>query len=152
MKTWIGTASLALSSALVIAVAGCGSNQSCSDATPVVANTPASCTAVQGAPLTVPLNTCPRCDQSTPTCDVRASGGSRFTLEPVSQVCDPNASCPIPNPTSCAALATNCTLSAALTGGLTPGTPYFLDIVTETGVDTKPLAVVASGGSGGCTP
>jgi hypothetical protein len=38
-----------------------------------------------------------------------------------------------------------------LTGGLTPGTPYFLDIVTETGVDTKPLAVVASG-SGGCTP
>jgi hypothetical protein len=24
--------------------------------------------------------------------------------------------------------------------------------VTETGVDTKPLAVVASGGSGGCTP
>jgi hypothetical protein len=67
-------------------------------------------------------------------------------------VCDPNSSCPIPNPTSCSALATSCTLSAALTGGLNPGDPYFLDIVTETGVETKPLTVVAAGGTPSCTP
>jgi hypothetical protein len=151
MKTWIRTASLALSAALALAVAGCGSSNTCTDATPPVANTPSACTAVQGVALTVPINTCPRCDQSTPTCDVRAAGGGRFTLEPVSQVCDPNSSCPIPDPKTCAALATNCTLSSALTSGLAPGTSYFLDIVTEAGVDTKPLTVVASG-SGGCTP
>jgi hypothetical protein len=142
------TATLALAAALGVAASGC--NGKCNDATPPVASTPSTCTAVAGQDLTVPLHTCPRCDQETPTCDVRATGSGRFTLEPVSQVCDPK-SCPIPNLDSCAALATNCVLTAAMTIGLTPGDPASLDIVTEAGVVTKPL-VIASSGTPQCSP
>jgi hypothetical protein len=139
--------SLTLAAAVALAASGCG-DKTCNDATPPVKQVPAACTAIVGQPLPVPINTCPKCDQGTPTCDVRSNGAGRFTLEPVSQVCDPNSSCPIPNLTSCAALATNCTLTAALTAGLDPAQSYFLDIVTEAGVVTKPLSV---GSSATCT-
>jgi hypothetical protein len=152
MKTWIRSAPLALSSALALAVAGCGSTNSCTDATPPVANAPASCTVVQGSAVTVPVHTCPRCDQSTPTCDVRAVGGGVFTLEPISQVCDPNSSCPIPNLSTCAALSTGCTLSGAMTGPLDPAQVYHLDVQTETGVVDVPLTVLASGSSPPANP
>jgi hypothetical protein len=152
MKTWIRTASLALPAALAVAVAGCGNSKSCTDATPPVAKTPAACTVVQGSALTVPVNTCPRCDQSTPVCDVRAIGGGVFSLEPISQVCDPNSSCPIPNPDTCAALATGCTLSAAMTAPLDPTQPYHLEVQTETGVVGVPLTVLASGSTPPTTP
>lgn len=132
-----------------LATTGCP-GKTCNDATPPVKQTPAACTAVTGTALTVPLRTCPRCDQAEPTCDVRASGAGRFSLEPVSQVCDPSSSCPIPNLSSCSALATNCVLTAAMTAGLTAGSTYYLDIITETGVETKPLTV-ASAGSPDCT-
>jgi hypothetical protein len=146
------TRSLALALAVAAFAAGCGDNKNCSDATPPVKNTPASCTAVVGSPLNVPINTCPRCDQATPTCDVHSPGGGAFTLEPVSQVCDPNSSCPIPDIPSCAAAPVQCTLSAALTQTLDPNQSYTLNIVNENGgVIARPLTVVASG-SAGCTP
>jgi hypothetical protein len=141
------TLAAAVAAAAVLAT-GCGS-KNCGDATPPVKTIPAACVATVGQPLAVPVNTCPKCDQETPTCDVRDVGGGVFTLEPVSQVCDPK-SCPIPNLQSCAALPTSCVLPASMTAGLNTTSTYHLNIVTETGQVTRDFTVVASGGTG-CT-
>jgi hypothetical protein len=146
MKT---TRSIVLTlAALTVAVAasGCGS-KNCGDATPPVKTIPATCVATVGQPLTVPVNTCPKCDQEAPTCDVRDNGGGNFTLEPVSQVCDPQ-SCPIPNLSSCSALPTSCVLPASMTAGLSTSSTYHLNITTETGAVTLDFTAVAAGGAG----
>lgn len=143
---------LALAAVLAVAASGCG-DKSCGDATPPVKTIPASCVATVGQPLTVPINTCPKCDQEAPTCDVRDVGGGRFTVEPTSQVCDPK-SCPIPNLSSCAAQPTSCVLPGSMTAALSPDQRYYLDIVSDTGQATRDFTAVASGGAGcsGATP
>jgi hypothetical protein len=139
MRTRTRTAPLALSAALAVVAAGCGSNKSCTDATPEVSAVPASCSAVAGASVTVPLHVCPRCDQSFPACDVHPLNGSQLVLEPVSQVCDPNSSCPLVDPASCPFSTLNCTFTAP-----GPGT-YQLVVVTPEGATQRDLVVVASG-------
>lgn len=142
---------LALAAAAAVAAAGCGDQTKCNDATPPVKAVPTTCVAVVGQALTVPINTCPKCDQGTPTCDVRQSQDlSRFTVEPVSQVCDPNSSCPIPDIPSCPAAPAGCVLTGAMTATLNPASTYFIDIVTDTGAVTRSLTV-ASSGTAECT-
>lgn len=146
------TLTLAVAAALAfgagLTLQGCGKN--CNDATPPVKTIPTSCVAAVGSPLTVPVNTCPKCDQGTPACDVRDAGGGNFTVEPVSQVCDPQ-SCPIPDLASCSAQPTDCVLPAAMTAGLSTSSTYHLNIVTETGQVTRDFTVVAAGRSYGCS-
>ena len=140
------TRKLALAAAFVaaLAVAGCGSTKNCQDATPPVGtlNTSASCTAQAGAPVTVSFHVCPLCDQGTPTCIVHAqdAAAGQITLEPVSQVCDPNSSCPIIVPASCQIPTLSCQFTAPATTS-----PVHVTIVTPTGNETFSLAISGSG-------
>jgi hypothetical protein len=135
----IRIATLAAAAALAAAASGCG--QKCNDQTPPVAAAP-NCTAIAGAVVPVPIRVCPRCDQGTPSCDVRYNSGSgRFTLEPLAEVCDPNSSCPIVNPSSCPFAPVTCTLTAPADSTQA----YYLDVITPDGVLTKNLTVLAAG-------
>lgn len=148
--TPIRSLTLVLAGAAVLAASGCNNN--CNDATPPVKQVPTSCTAVAGQALPVPVNTCPKCDQEPPACDVRAAGGGRFTLEPLSQVCDPQ-SCPIPDLNSCAASPLQCVLPATMLASLdtSPSQIYHLDIVTENGQVATRDFTFASSGQAGCS-
>jgi hypothetical protein len=117
---------LVFAAAAAVSAAGCGSK--CHDSTPAVSAAPTACTAPAGAPVTVPVHVCPSCDQSMPTCDVRSQGGT-FVLEPVSQVCDQNPSCPIVDPSSCPFQTMDCQFTAP----------------TPTDVSTFPVVIVTSG-------
>jgi len=141
MNTWIRTASLALSAALALAVAGCGSNNTCVDATPPVSAVPGACSAQSGAAVTVPVHVCPKCDQSMPTCVVHPENGGQILVEPVSQVCDPNSSCPIVDPASCPFATLNCQLTAP------PAGSYTILVNTPENPDTIPFTVTSAGGS-----
>jgi hypothetical protein len=139
MRTRTRTTLLALSAALAVLAAGCGSSNSCTDATPEVSAVPASCTAVAGSSVTMPVHVCPKCDQSFPACDVHPLNGTQLVLEPVSQVCDPNSSCPVVDPATCPFATLNCTFTAPAAG------TYQLVVVTPEGATQRDLVVVASG-------
>lgn len=136
-RTLVLAAAFALALALV--AAGCGDNK-CNDETPAVSQVPASCTAVAGSTVTMPVHVCPKCDQGTPTCDAHPLNGGQIVLEPISQVCDPNSSCPLVDPESCPFATMSCSFPA-------PATPnnYQLVIVTPEGTIQRTLTVVASG-------
>lgn len=124
---------LTVVAAFALALAGCGS-KNCNDATPPVKQVPTACTAVVGQNLSVPVDTCPKCDQAAPTCDVRivtGAGATAFTLEPLSQVCDPT-SCPFPA-SSCPIAPVGCVITAQMLAGLDPTGSYQLNIVTDSG-------------------
>jgi hypothetical protein len=129
---------LAAASALALAAAGCGDNK-CKDETPAVSQVPASCTAVAGSTVTMPVHVCPKCDQGTPTCDAHPLNGGQIVLEPISQVCDPNSSCPLVDPASCPFATMSCSFPAPAVGS------YNLVVVTPEGTIQRPLTVVASG-------
>lgn len=132
---------LVLAAAAAVAAAGCGST--CHDSTPAVSAVPSSCTAPAGAPVTVPVHVCPSCDQSMPTCDVRFQGGT-FVLEPVSQVCDQNPSCPIVDPSSCPFQTMDCQFTAPTPGG---GPSSFPVVVVTSGPQVQFTLTVSGSGS-----
>jgi hypothetical protein len=128
--------------ALAILATGCP-GKNCGDQTPPVSQVPSTCAAQAGAQVTVPLHVCPKCDQATPTCLVRtenASGGV-ITLEPVSEVCDPNSSCPIVDPASCPFATLNCSFTAPAAGS------YSIVVVTPASPEQIPFSVAPSAGS-----
>ena len=90
----------------------------------------------------MPLHVCPRCDQASPQCLVHMEnvGGGQIALEPVSEVCDANSSCPIVDPASCQFAALNCTFTAPSTPG-----PYTVVVATPSGSISRNLTVVAAG-------
>lgn len=134
------TRSLSLAAfALGLAVAAAGCGKTCNDQTPTVSQVPASCTAVEGSTVTLPLHVCPKCDQGTPSCDAHPLNGNQIVLEPVAEVCDPNSSCPIVDPSSCPFATTDCTFPAPAAGD------YQLVVVTPEGTIQRTLTVVASG-------
>jgi hypothetical protein len=137
---------LAAAVAAVLTATGCP-GKNCNDATPPVGtlNTSASCTAQPGAPVTVKFHVCQKCDQATPTCIVHAenAGQGQIVLEPVSEVCDPNSSCPIIDPASCSIPTLDCKFTA-------PANNARVTIVTPTGQETFPLVVSATG-TGTCS-
>ena len=134
------TRSLAIAAALAVAVLAAGCGNKCNDQTPPVSAVPASCTAVAGSQVSMPVHVCPKCDQGTPTCDAHPLNGGQIVLEPVSEVCDPNSSCPLVDPASCPFATMSCTFTA-------PANPdtYQLVVVTPEGQITRTLTVVASG-------
>ncbi|HEX9243227.1 MAG TPA: hypothetical protein VF875_12355 [Anaeromyxobacter sp.] len=140
----LGTAALAttLAASLGLLATGCGEvpGAKCGDQTPPVSGAPASCTALAGTKVTVPVRVCPRCDQATPRCLVHtenASGG-QITLEPIAEVCDPSTSCPPVDPASCSFQPLDCEFTAPAPGH------YQLVVATPgTALDT-PLTVLAS--------
>ncbi len=142
------TRKLTLAAAFVaaLAVAGCGSSKNCNDAATAVSQAPSSCSAPVGSQVTVPLHVCPRCDQGTPTCDVRVQAGTIY-VEPVAEVCDPNSSCPIVNPASCPFAALNCTFTAPAPDA---SNTFTVVVVTPDSQLTFPLTVT-NGGAGTCT-
>jgi hypothetical protein len=131
--------------AAALGAAGCGS-KGCNDATPPVGtlNTSGGCTAQAGAPVTVSFHVCPLCDQGPASCIVHAENAAAgtITLEPVSEVCDPNSSCPIITAPSCTIPTLNCQFTAPATSS-----PVTVTIVTPTGQETFQLAVSGSGTS-----
>jgi hypothetical protein len=137
-------ATLAVATVSLLA-AGCGgsSSTSCSDQTPPVSAAPASCTALTGTKVTVPVRVCPRCDQATPTCLVHTENVSsgQITLEPVSQVCDPSTSCPPVDPASCSFQALACEFTAPAPGS------YQLIVATPANPLATPLNVLAATGT-----
>lgn len=141
MRTRIAT--LALSAAAALAAAGCGSK--CNDQTPPVSSVPTStCTALTGTPVTMPIHVCPKCDQGSPSCLVHTEnvGQGQITLEPVSEVCDPNSSCPLVDtstPDSCPFATLNCQFTAPAVG------EYTIVVVTPSAPENRHLTVVASG-------
>jgi hypothetical protein len=135
-----GASTLAV--ALAAALAACGSpGAQCGDQTPPVSAAPASCTAVTGTKVTVPVRVCPRCNQATPTCLVHAenASGGQITLEPVSEVCDPSTSCPVVDPATCSFQALSCEFTAPAPGS------YQLVVATPGNPLDTPLTVVAAG-------
>jgi hypothetical protein len=149
--TTIRSLTLAAAVATALAAAGCGS-KSCNDQTPPVTQVPtASCAAQTGAQVTVPMHVCPKCDQATPTCLVHAENAAAglITLEPVSEVCDPNSSCPLVDPNSCPFATLNCQFTAPAAPGnvtvtiVTPGTPETFQLAVSAG-GASPPAVLCS--------
>jgi len=138
------TLTLAAAFVAVLGVAGCGSSKNCNDTTPPVGNlnTSVSCAAQAGAPVTVSFHVCPKCDQASPTCIVHAqdAAAGQITLEPVSEVCDPNSSCPIITPESCLLPTLSCRFTAPSTTS-----PVNVTIVTPTGNESFSLAISGSG-------
>jgi hypothetical protein len=136
-----GTSTLGLAALAALSLAaGCGSPAAqCGDQTPPVSAAPASCTAVTGTRVTVPVRVCPRCDQATPTCLVHAenASGGQITLEPVAEVCEPG-SCPTVDPATCQFQALGCVFTAPA-----PGT-YQLIVATPGNPLETPLTVVGS--------
>jgi hypothetical protein len=129
--------------AAALAVEGCGSSKNCNDSATAVSQAPTSCAAQVGAQVTVPLHVCPKCDQGTPTCDVRAQAGTIF-VEPVAPVCDPNSSCPLVDPASCPFSALNCQFTAP-----PPDTSntFTVVVITPDSQITFPLTVSTGSGS-----
>ena len=137
----IRTATLA--AALGLAAAGCGDNPTCNDQTPPVKNVQ-NCTVAEGAPVTVQIQTCPRCDQSSPRCLVHLEnvGSHSIQLEALSEVCDASSSCPIVDPLTCPASPLSCTFTAPAASG----SPYDVVVVTpDASTINRTLTVVASG-------
>jgi len=142
----IRTATLA--AALGLVVAGCGDNPTCNDQTPPISGVP-SCEAVAGTSVTVPLRVCPRCDQSAPRCAVHMENVGSFAiqLEPLSEVCEANSSCPLVDPLSCPFAPVNCTFTAPSAG------IYTLVVIDPAGqqIPNKQLTVIAGGTPAACT-
>ncbi len=144
MKVRIGSVVVAVG--LAAFAAGCGSDK-CKDESPPLSSTqPAqSCTVEVSSPVTVQIHACPRCDQGTPECLVHFDSATQITLEPSSQVCDPNSSCPVGG--NCQVAPLNCTFTA-------PSTPGTIDLVVQSpsGGIPRTLEVVAvnSGATLGC--
>lgn len=130
---------LAAALAAVLTATGCP-GKNCNDATPPVSGVPTSCSAAAGTQVTVPIRVCPKCDQATPTCLVHAenAAGGRVTLEPVSEVCDPNSSCPIQG--TCLTAPLNCTFTM-------PSGPVIVTVVTPENPMEFQVALTGSGGS-----
>lgn len=138
---------LAAVAALPLALAAC--DNKCPTQNPKVASggVPA-CTgpsAVQaGVPVTVRIGVCPRCDEAYDSCTVTLPTGqdTQIQLDPLVQVCDANASCPI-NP-SCSPVSCSFVAPAA-------GNYQILVYDPQTNVIVnQPFTTVESGGQTSC--
>lgn len=133
---------LAAVAALPLVLGGCGAAKCPTTNPKIAAGGVPTCTgtaAVQaGAPVTVKLNVCPRCDQAYDTCTVTlpdASDPLNIQLDPLVQICEPSNSCPAP---SCAVV--NCTFQAPAIGNY-----QLLVNDPDTGIINTPFDVVAGG-------
>lgn len=129
-------------------VAGCGSDSSCKDESPPLAVDPVTvCPAVKpNQQVTATVKACPRCDQGTPTCLVHVDSATQITLEPNSQVCDANASCPIVDPASCQAAPLTCTFTAP---ALADGQTFFVNVISPSGTIQEQITVQSNATCGG---
>lgn len=85
-----------LAAALPLALAGCGGTDTCPTEVAKVSAAPApnSCTLLADAVVTVNLELCTRCNQTTPVCEVvPPSGDSAFQLDTTAQACTDSSSC-----------------------------------------------------------
>jgi hypothetical protein len=138
---------IGVAAALAAFAAGCG-NEKCSDQTPPVQNVQ-DCTVAEASPVSIQIRACPRCDQAAPRCLVRmenvgtAANPGTIQLEALSEVCDANSSCPIVNPSSCAAGAVTCTFTAPAQAAL----PYGIVVVTPEGTTIDRTLTVGPAGT-----
>jgi hypothetical protein len=136
---------LAAAALLPLALAAC--DNKCPTQNPKLAtNGVPTCDNIQaGAPVTVRLGVCPRCDEAYDSCTVTLpSGDNIIQLDPLVQVCDANPSCPI-DP-SCSPVT--CTFQAPPAAAQ----PYQLlvyDPGTGAPVQTS-FTVVPTGGTNSC--
>jgi len=136
---------LAAAAALPLALAAC--DNKCPTQNPKLAtNGVPTCSNVQaGAPVTVRIGVCPRCDEAYDSCTVTlpdATDPVNIQLDPLVQVCDADPSCPI-SP-SCSPVT--CTFQAPAAGDYQL---MVFDPTTGAPVQT-PFTTVTSGGTGSC--
>jgi hypothetical protein len=139
---------LAAVAALPLALAAC--DNKCPTQNPKIASGGVpTCTggaALQaGAPVTVKIGVCPRCDESYDTCTVTLPDqtSSQIQLDPLVQVCNADPSCPLP-PSSCSAVS--CTFTAPAAGNYTV---IVFDPTTSSTLEQQ-LTTVAAGGQTSC--
>jgi hypothetical protein len=139
-----------LAAVLGLAAAGCGDNPTCNDQTPPLrtGGVPSCLDMAASVPVTVQLGVCPRCDQSAPRCVVRMENVAAFNdiqLEPLSEVCEASASCPIINPDSCPFTPLTCSFTAPAAGN------YDIVVIDASGTERRGNFTVINGGATACT-
>lgn len=134
---------LAAAALLPLALAAC--DNKCPTQTPKIATdgVPA-CSGIQaGAPVTVRIGVCPRCDETYDSCTVTLpQGDATIQLDPLVQVCDANPSCPL-NP-SCSPVT--CTFQAPAAGSYEI---LVYDPATNSNI-TQPFETIPAGGTSSC--
>jgi len=136
---------LAAAAVLPLALAACDSK--CPTQNPkIAAGGVPTCNNIQaGAPVTVRIGVCPRCDEAYDSCTVTlpdASDPVNIQLDPLVQVCDANPSCPV----SPSCNPVTCTFTAPAAGAYQL---FVFDPTTGAPVQT-PFTVVGAGGTDSC--
>jgi hypothetical protein len=126
----------ALASAAALALAGCGAD-TCTSKPAQVAQI-ASCSVAPGATVSVPVQLCGQCTDSSPTCQAEFLSGE-FQFAPAFQECQEQRGCPVQP--GCANLSVTCTITAPST----PGSYSVIDASTTQQVGTITVAAGATG-------
>jgi hypothetical protein len=137
---------LAVVPAALLVLAGCGgiAGDTCSSAAAQVTPTNASCRLAPNTPVTINVQLCPKCTDTSPACAGEVLAGREIQLDPVVQQCQASQGCDITP--ACRISPVPCTLDATLAVGT-----YTARYLGPTGsLDSATVEVVA-GGAPSCT-